>query len=62
MTEAEISRVLKGCMEDLRLVIDSMESVEADLLLLLATMRFRLAPRIESAGIFVLACHDRRRN
>jgi signal transduction histidine kinase len=51
MTEAEISRVLKGCMEDLRLVIDSMESVDADLLLLLATMRFRLAPRIESAGI-----------
>ncbi|HEX7863570.1 MAG TPA: ATP-binding protein [Variovorax sp.] len=51
MTEAEISRMLKGCMEDLRLVIDSMESVEADLLLLLATMRFRLAPRIEGAGI-----------
>lgn len=51
MSEAEISRVLKGCMEDLRLVIDSMENVEADLLLLLATMRFRLAPRIESAGI-----------
>ena len=51
MTEAEISEVLKGCMEDLRLVIDSMESVDADLLLLLATMRFRLAPRIESAGI-----------
>ncbi|WP_432731247.1 ATP-binding protein [Variovorax sp. W6] len=51
MSEAEISRVLKGCMEDLRLVIDSMESVDADLLLLLATMRFRLAPRIESAGI-----------
>lgn len=51
MTEAEISHVLKGCMEDLRLVIDSMESVDADLLLLLATMRFRLAPRIESAGI-----------
>ncbi len=51
MSEAEISSVLKGCMEDLRLVIDSMESVDADLLLLLATMRFRLAPRIESAGI-----------
>jgi signal transduction histidine kinase len=28
-----------------------MESVDADLLLLLATLRFRLAPRIESAGI-----------
>jgi len=51
MNEAEISSVLKGCMEDLKLVIDSMESVDADLLLLLATLRFRLAPRIESAGV-----------
>ena len=51
MNEAEISSVLKSCMEDLKLVIDSMESVDADLLLLLATLRFRLAPRIESAGV-----------
>ncbi|SEK09079.1 Signal transduction histidine kinase [Variovorax sp. OK212] len=51
MSDAEISVVLKGCMEDLKLVIDSMESVDADLLLLLATLRFRLAPRIESAGV-----------
>jgi len=43
--------VLKGCMDDLKLAIDSMESVDADLLLLLATLRFRLAPRIESAGV-----------
>jgi signal transduction histidine kinase len=51
MSDAEISVVLRGCMEDLKLVIDSMESVDADLLLLLATLRFRLAPRIESAGV-----------
>ncbi|AVQ79936.1 MULTISPECIES: sensor histidine kinase [unclassified Variovorax] len=51
MNEAEISSVLKSCMEDLKLVIDSMESVDADLLLLLATLRFRLAPRIEGAGV-----------
>jgi len=38
-------------MDDLKLAIDSMESVDADLLLLLATLRFRLAPRIESAGL-----------
>jgi signal transduction histidine kinase len=51
MTDTEISGVLKGCMDDLKLAIDSMESVDADLLLLLATLRFRLAPRIESAGV-----------
>ena len=51
MTGTEISGVLKGCMDDLKLAIDSMESVDADLLLLLATLRFRLAPRIESAGV-----------
>ncbi|MDQ0586240.1 sensor histidine kinase [Variovorax paradoxus] len=51
MTDTEISGVLKGCMDELKLAIDSMESVDADLLLLLATLRFRLAPRIESAGL-----------
>lgn len=51
MSDAEISGVLKGCMDDLKLAIDSMESVDADLLLLLATLRFRLAPRIEGAGL-----------
>jgi signal transduction histidine kinase len=51
MNDAEISDVLKGCMDDLKLAIDSMESVDADVLLLLATLRFRLAPRIESAGV-----------
>ncbi|WP_208514056.1 sensor histidine kinase [Variovorax paradoxus] len=51
MSETGIADMLKGCMDDLKLAIDSMESVDADLLLLLATLRFRLAPRIEGAGI-----------
>jgi signal transduction histidine kinase len=49
--EADVAEVLKGCIDDLKLTIDSMEPVEADLLLLLATLRFRLGPRLASAGI-----------
>ncbi|MBC7702495.1 MAG: sensor domain-containing diguanylate cyclase [Rhodoferax sp.] len=51
MDEAEVAQMLKGCIDDLKLAIDSMEPVEADLLLLLATLRFRLGPRLESTGI-----------
>jgi signal transduction histidine kinase len=51
MSDAELGDVLKGCIDDLKLTLDSMESVEADLLLLLATLRFRLGPRLNAAGI-----------
>jgi signal transduction histidine kinase len=51
MHEGELASVLQGCIDDLKLAIDSMEPVEADLLLLLATLRFRLGQRIERAGI-----------
>jgi len=51
LDEAEVAQVLKGCIDDLKLAIDSMEPVEADVLLLLATLRFRLGPRLESSGI-----------
>lgn len=51
MDESEIAQVLKGCIDDLKLAIDSLEPVEADLLLLLATLRYRLGPRLESTGI-----------
>jgi signal transduction histidine kinase len=49
--DAKISQILKDCLDDLKLTIDSMEPVEADLLLLLATLRFRLEPRLEDTGI-----------
>jgi signal transduction histidine kinase len=35
----------------LKLTLDSLEPVEADLLLLLATLRYRLAPRLEGTGV-----------
>lgn len=48
---AYVAEVLKSCIDDLKLTIDSMEPVEADLLLLLATLRYRLSPRLQRAGI-----------
>lgn len=43
--------VLKDCIDDLKLAIDSLETTDADLLALLAAVRFRLAPRLKAAGI-----------
>lgn len=51
---AAVSQVLKDCLDDLKLTIDSMEPIEADLLLLLATLRFRLEPRLEGSGVTLL--------
>jgi signal transduction histidine kinase len=47
----DVARVLQECIDDLKLTIDSMEPVASDLLLLLATLRFRLAPRLEYTGL-----------
>ena len=51
MDASELADVLKGCIDDLKLAIDSMEPVDDNLLLLLATLRFRLGPRLENTGI-----------
>jgi signal transduction histidine kinase len=51
MSDTDLKEVLKSCIDDLKLTIDSLEPVDADLLLLLATLRFRLGPRLEQAGI-----------
>ena len=50
-SDVNVSQILKDCLDDLKLTIDSMEPVEADLLLLLATLRFRLEPRLEGTDI-----------
>lgn len=54
LTEASVAEILKDCIDDLKLTIDSLEPLDADLLLLLATLRFRLEPRLEAAGIRLL--------
>jgi signal transduction histidine kinase len=46
-----ISAILRDCVDDLKLTIDSLEPVEADLLLLLAALRFRLEQRFEQTGL-----------
>ena len=51
MSDDKVSQVLKSCLDDLKLTIDSMEPLEDDLLLLLATLRYRLGPRLESSGV-----------
>jgi signal transduction histidine kinase len=49
--EHAVVSVLKSCIDDMKLAVDSMEPVQTDLLLLLATLRFRLDPRLENTGI-----------
>ena len=53
----QVADVLRDCLDDLKLAIDAMEPVQADLLLLLATLRYRLGPRLESAGITLRSLH-----
>ena len=48
---ADTALVLKDCIDDLKLAIDSLSPADADLLAMLAALRFRLAPRLKAAGI-----------
>lgn len=51
INDTAIAELLKSCIDDVKLTIDSMEPVETDLLLLLGTLRFRLQPRLEATNI-----------
>jgi signal transduction histidine kinase len=47
-----MAEVLADCLDDLRLAIDSMSNIdERDVVLLIASLRFRLAPRLQAAGV-----------
>lgn len=46
-----VAGVLRECVDDLRLVIDSLEPIGHDLVTLLATLRYRLGKRLEAAGL-----------
>jgi signal transduction histidine kinase len=50
---AEIQRSVRAALDDLRLVVDSMDPTEGDLLVMLATLRARLQARCEAAGLRV---------
>lgn len=47
----EIAAVLRECIDDLKLTIDSLEPIGRDLVTLLATLRYRLGRRLEAAGL-----------
>ncbi|RTL17815.1 MAG: sensor histidine kinase [Burkholderiales bacterium] len=51
MSHEQCVEVLRECVDDLRLVIDSLEPVGHDLVSLLATMRYRLGKRLQSGGL-----------
>ncbi|MBV8124989.1 MAG: hypothetical protein JO370_13055 [Paucibacter sp.] len=51
MGQYEIVELLRECVDDLRLVIDSLEPVGHDLTALLATMRYRLGKRLHASGL-----------
>lgn len=46
-----VAQVLRECIDDLKLTIDSLEPMDTDLFPLLASLRFRLGSRLELAGI-----------
>ncbi|MDR7330945.1 ATP-binding protein [Roseateles asaccharophilus] len=51
MSHEKVVEVLRECVDDLRLVIDSIEPVGHDLVSLLATMRYRLGKRLQTGGL-----------
>lgn len=51
MSHEQCVQVLRECVDDLRLVIDSLEPVGHDLVSLLATMRYRLGKRLQTGGL-----------
>jgi signal transduction histidine kinase len=53
MPHTEVLGVLRECVDDLRMVIESLEPIGQDLVLLLATMRHRLGDRLQLAGLSV---------
>jgi signal transduction histidine kinase len=46
-----LATLLRECVDDLRLVIESLEPIEHDLVTLLASLRHRLGRRLEAAGL-----------
>jgi len=46
----DVAQVLRECIDDLKLAIDSLEPAHTDLVMLLAALRFRLSPRLQASG------------
>ena len=51
LSQQEVAESLRGCIDDMRLTIDSMQPEDNDLASLLGNLRYRLEPRLNAAGI-----------
>ena len=47
----EVARIIEDSLEDMRLIIDSLDVEERDLLPLLGNLRYRLEPRLNAIGV-----------
>jgi signal transduction histidine kinase len=51
LAQEEVAAALRECLDDLRLVVDSLEPIENDLLTVLGSLRYRLEGRLKKNGI-----------
>jgi signal transduction histidine kinase len=51
LEQREVVEALRGCIDDMRLTIDSLQPDDSDLVSLLGNLRYRLEPRLQAAGI-----------
>ncbi len=51
LSQAELETIIADAIDELKLTIDSLEPVERDLLVVLGNLRYRLEPRLQTAGI-----------
>jgi signal transduction histidine kinase len=51
LTREQTAAMLRDCLDDLRLALDSLDPVTGDLLTILAMVRYRLGKRLELAGV-----------
>lgn len=51
LPQSELPKILRACIDDLRLVIDSLDPPDYDLVTLLSTIRHRLGQRFQATGV-----------
>lgn len=51
LSQTEVAEALRGCIDDMRLTIDSLQPEDNDLASLLGNLRYRIEPRLLAAGI-----------
>ncbi|SFC49904.1 Signal transduction histidine kinase [Marinospirillum celere] len=53
LNHQQVAQVLRECLDDMRLVIDTLSLEDGDLVTALGTLRFRMEPRLKRAGITI---------